>query len=118
MATRELGITLVIFGALLFIGAAVAYSYQQPRSETISGYTVQLPPTEPFRDDAFPLIIGGVALFVLGFALMVYPSQKQNPQPPSQITSPSIKYCCKSCGAAVSPNQRYCPQCGRQLEWH
>ncbi len=33
------------------------------------------------------------------------------------IASPPTDYCCKTCGAIVSPNQKYCPECGRQLDW-
>jgi uncharacterized membrane protein len=43
------------------------------------------------------------------------PSQKQNPLP--KMPEPAT-YCCKTCGATVSSSQKYCSDCGRQLEWH
>lgn len=115
--TRSLGLALIIIGALLLVGAAFAYTYAQTHTLNVAGVIVSTGTVYPYQNDSFGLIIGGIALFVVGFALMVFPSQKQNPPPPP-IVSPPIAYCCKTCGAGVSPNQKYCPDCGRQLEWH
>jgi len=80
--TKQLGIVLIIFGALLLIGAAFAYTYAQSHSLIVAGLVVPLASTYPYRDDSVGLIIGGVALFVVGFALMVYRNQNSPPPPP------------------------------------
>jgi len=48
----------------------------------------------------------------------VSPNQRYCPQCGRQLEWTPIQYCCRNCGAGVSSNQTYCPQCGRQLEWH
>lgn len=89
--TRQYGIALVIIGGLLLVGTAFAYSYQETTTVIITqGYSVNgiqiVPPyshdvtTLPYRDYTFPLILLCVALFVVGFALMVY--RPQNSPPP------------------------------------
>jgi hypothetical protein len=89
--TRQLGIVLIVFGGLIMVGGAFAYSYQQTTTVILSqGYSyngIQIVPpmshdvtTTPYRDDTFPLILGSVALFVVGFALLVY--RPQNSPPP------------------------------------
>ena len=80
--SRKLGLIVVLFGAILLFVAAFAYSYQQTNTTTIPGISVGgmtvTPPysydvtTNPYRDYTFPLILGGVALFVIGIALMIY----------------------------------------------
>jgi hypothetical protein len=80
--TRQLGIALIVFGALLLIGAAFAYTYAQTHSISGAGITIPLPSTYPYRDDSFGLILGAVALFVVGFALLVYRPQNLPPPPP------------------------------------
>jgi len=52
--------------------AAFAYTYAQSNSLIVAGIIVPLTSTYPYRDDSFGLIIGSVALFVVGFALMFY----------------------------------------------
>ena len=79
---RRWGLIIIFFGALLLFAAAFAYSYQQTTTNTIpgmsfGGITVTQPysydvTTTPFRDYTLPLVLGGVALFVSGFALIVY----------------------------------------------
>jgi hypothetical protein len=84
--TRRKGLTMVILGALVLISAALAYSYQQTTTEMISpgfslgGQQIMQPiyhevTTTPYKDYTTPLILGGIALFPVGFALMLYHSR-------------------------------------------
>jgi hypothetical protein len=61
---------------LVLIGAAFAFAYQEFGEAFVPGYNG----TEsyyrgltiaPLRDYALPLILGGVALFTVGFAIML-----------------------------------------------
>ena len=72
--TKQLGIVLIVFGALLLIGSAFAYAYEKSSSYSLGFASIPIT-TNPFRDDTLPLIFGSVALFVAGFALMVYQYQ-------------------------------------------
>ena len=118
MATQDLGILVVIFGCLLFIGAAVVSYYQVPiGSVTVGGKTVQVGSYEPYANDALPLFFGGLALFVLGFALILYEPQQQNlgfnaqyQQRPSQ----RIMHC-YYCGAENPYGITFCGNCGKRL---
>ena len=81
MSTRQFGIALAIFGALVLLGAAFAYTYQEIGEEFVPGYNeggVQVSEphyrsltTTPYRNNAFPLILGSVALFFSGFAILL-----------------------------------------------
>lgn len=93
--TRQLGIALIVFGAILLIGAGFAYTYQETSKVVLSqGYSYNgiqiLPPmsydrtTTPYRDDSTGIVLGSVALFVVGFALLVYRPQN-SPPPPTQL---------------------------------
>ncbi|MGD0451523.1 MAG: hypothetical protein ABSA79_10795 [Candidatus Bathyarchaeia archaeon] len=98
--TRQLGIALIVFGALLLIGAGFAYTYQETTTQVyyqglyLNGQQI-VPPmsrditTTPYRDDSTGLVLGAVALFVVGFALLVYKSQNA-PAPPEE-PQPSFK---------------------------
>jgi hypothetical protein len=94
--TREYGIAIIILGALLLVGAGFAYTYEETSKVVISdGYSyggVQIVPpmsidrtTTPYKDDSTALILGSVALFVVGFALMVYKPQNTPHQQPNQF---------------------------------
>jgi hypothetical protein len=77
MSKRQFGITLVVFGALVLIGAAFAYAYEEFGEEFIPGYNGSEPyfrglTVAPYRDYAFPLILGGVALFMVGLTLIYW----------------------------------------------
>ncbi len=95
--TRQLGIALVIIGGLVLAGAAFAYAYQETTTETIpefsfGGIQVTQPTyydvtTTPYKDYAVPLIIGSVALFVVGFALMFSQSRNLAPAAPRSTST-------------------------------
>jgi len=91
-------ILLVIFG----VASVLLSSINNGVSEelTTTGYT--------WLAISVFLSLLGIIFIIVGIAS----KDSTHPVPPLQ------QYCCKICGAGVSPNQRYCPQCGRQLEWH
>ena len=65
MSKRQFGIALVIFGALVLIGAAIAHAYEEFGEEFVPGYNGSEPhyrglTVAPYRDYSFPLIIGGL----------------------------------------------------------
>jgi hypothetical protein len=98
---KNSGLGVIVLGVLLFLGAGFAdlypvksisaigqslinslqgYATPQQIAQMKIEYTVT---TYPYQQWVYPLIFAGVALFVLGFALMVY--QRQNsPPPPTQ----------------------------------
>jgi multisubunit Na+/H+ antiporter MnhB subunit len=77
---RKIGLVIVIFGTLLLLFAAFAYSYQQTTTQTIPGTSVggiQITQpysynitTTPYQGYTFPLIISSAAFFLLGFAVI------------------------------------------------
>ena len=74
MSKRQFGIVLVVFGALVLIGAAFTYAYVEFGEEFVPGFNGSEPhynglTIAPYRDYAFPLILGGAALFAVGSAL-------------------------------------------------
>jgi len=76
---RESGIVSVVFGALLMILAAFAYTFQQTVTQYYGYGQYQFPisyTTTPYRDYTFPIILCSIALFVMGFALIIYGEQQ------------------------------------------
>ena len=79
MNLRESGIVSVVFGALLMILAAFAYTFQQTVTQYYGYGQYQFPisyTTSPYRDYTFPIILCSIALFVMGFALIIYRTQQ------------------------------------------
>lgn len=79
MNLRESGIVSVVFGALLMILAAFAYTFQQTVTQYYGYGQYQFPisyTTTPYRDYTFPIILCSIALFVMGFALIIYGEQQ------------------------------------------
>jgi hypothetical protein len=91
---RNTGLTVIILGALILFGSAFAYSYVATEHHYIPGYSVGdyeiLKPSSydttstPLRDYTTPLVICGIAVMVVGFAVMFSGSKVNslsNPEP-------------------------------------
>jgi hypothetical protein len=121
--TRQLGIVLVVIGGLLLVGGAFAYSYAKTNSISASGITIPLGSTYPYRDDGYGLILGSVALFVVGFAFMIYQPQN-SPQPRAMIYNQRTRTTqgwsgmarnCPVCNNIISSDYNFCPFCTTDL---
>ena len=77
MSKRQFAIASVMFGALVLIGAVFAFAYEEFGEEFVPGYNGSEPhyrglTIAPYRDYTFLLILGGFALFTIGFALIYW----------------------------------------------
>jgi hypothetical protein len=92
------------FGLLLVIGIILGII-----NGVIGLITAPLGVVSPIISDILTAFITPILAIAI---TLYYYSMKARIAPPPPV------YSCKICGAIVSPNQKYCPKCGRQLEWH
>jgi hypothetical protein len=61
-----LAAALIVFGAILIIGAIIAYNYEEAYNVPLFGTVTKY----PYRDYAFPLGVIGAAAFFAGLAVI------------------------------------------------
>jgi uncharacterized paraquat-inducible protein A len=92
-------------GVLLIIGSFIAYTFSQ---------TVVMIVIYPHREYAFPLLVLGIIIIVVGYALPLTPPFVPLAPSIGQLDTPRF---CTYCGRRT-PHEaaQYCPSCGHQLE--
>ena len=101
----------LVFGAiLLIVGGATAVGL----SSMNNGNTYLTTKGQVFLVLSAAGALIGVILLVIGFAI-----NKNEPRKQEGVTMRSTQqsFVCKVCGAQVRFNQKYCDNCGRNIEW-
>jgi hypothetical protein len=80
---HHIGFIFIGLGTILLLAAAFAYGYEKTETQYVGVPPYQIPityTTRPYRDATFPLIMTSAAMFIPGFALLIYKSEKPQQQ--------------------------------------
>lgn len=114
-----LGVILLIFGAILYHNGVVINNDMDAQIESVLNDGIKNPGST-YETVGILLLLSGVILIIVGIILRVNENRdemdipiKRKPEPPSVHTEPlSSKKVCGYCGALLSMNSNFCPNCG------